>query len=120
MFSASHVLDEVSSVCDVRITTLKIINTSRNPFEMLAVASFVNLKSLYISPHNIGPDLVMCFGILFEFWWLPIKNKLERWNLEYFFCCNDKTPSTFSFDWPGFKTARSECAELAPPMISYC
>ena len=120
MFSASHVLDEVSSVCDVRITTLKIINTSRNPFEMLAVASFVNLKSLYISPHNIGPDLVMCFGILFEFCLMPIKNKLERWNLEYFFCCNDKTPSTFSFDWPAFKTARSECAKLAPPMMSYC
>jgi hypothetical protein len=61
-FSASHVLDEVSSACDVRITTLKMINISRRPFEMLAVASFVNLKNLYISPHNIGPDLVMCFG----------------------------------------------------------
>jgi hypothetical protein len=39
-----------------------MINISRRPFEMLAVASFVNLKNLYISPHNIGPDLVMCFG----------------------------------------------------------
>ena len=57
-----HVLDEVSSVCDLRITTLKMINISRKPFEMLAVASFVNLKNLYISPHNIGPDLVLCFG----------------------------------------------------------
>jgi hypothetical protein len=39
-----------------------MFNISRSPFEMLAVASFVNLKNLYISPHNIGPDLVMCFG----------------------------------------------------------
>ena len=29
---------------------------------MLAVASFVNLRTLYISPHNISDDLVECFG----------------------------------------------------------
>jgi len=29
---------------------------------MLEVAAFVNLKDLYISPHNIGPDLVEAFG----------------------------------------------------------
>ena len=29
---------------------------------MLAVASFVNLRTLCISPHNISDDLVECFG----------------------------------------------------------
>jgi hypothetical protein len=71
-----HVLDEVSSVCDVRITTLKMINISRHPFEILAVATFVNLKNLYISPHNIGPDLVMCFGEL-------EKNDLKKCDIKF-------------------------------------
>merc|ERR1719414_321439 len=29
---------------------------------MLAIASFVNLRALYISPHNLNDDLVECFG----------------------------------------------------------
>ena len=33
-----------------------------SPLPMLAVASFVNLRTLYISPHNISDDLVECFG----------------------------------------------------------
>ena len=59
---ATHVLDEVSTVCCTLITTLKIVNISRRPLPMLAMASFVNLKTLYISPHNINDDLVECFG----------------------------------------------------------
>ncbi len=61
--SAAHILDEVSIACSQRITTLKMINISRLPFEMLAVPTFVNLVDLYISPHNIGPDLVEAFGM---------------------------------------------------------
>lgn len=59
---ATHVLDEVSNVCCYLINYLKIINISRRPLPMLAIASFVNLKVLYISPHNINDDLVECFG----------------------------------------------------------
>ena len=61
-FSASHVLDEVSSVCSLKIQDLILINTSRRPYSLLAIASFVNLRSLSISPHNIGDDLVECIG----------------------------------------------------------
>ena len=59
---AAHVLDEVSEACSERVSTLKIVNISRMPFEMLAIASFVNLKSLSISPHNLGDDLLVCLG----------------------------------------------------------
>ena len=60
--AATHVLDEVCTVCCHLINVLKIVNISRWPLPMLAVASFVNLKVLYISPHNINEDLVECFG----------------------------------------------------------
>jgi hypothetical protein len=59
---ASHVLDEVSEICSFSITELKLVNTSRRPFSLLAVASFVNLRNLEISPHNLGDDLVECIG----------------------------------------------------------
>lgn len=59
---AAHVLDEVSEVCCTRISSLKVVNISRLPFQMLAIVSFVNLKVLCISPHNIGDDIVECFG----------------------------------------------------------
>ncbi|XP_059097343.1 uncharacterized protein LOC131891715 isoform X2 [Tigriopus californicus] len=59
---ACHVLDEVSSVCAQKITHLSVINTSRRPLSLLAVASFVNLRCLIISPHNLGDDLVECLG----------------------------------------------------------
>ena len=60
--TASHVLDEVSDVCCTRITSLSIINISRAPLPMLAIASFVNLRTLYITPHNLSDDLVEIFG----------------------------------------------------------
>ena len=59
---ATHVLDEVSEACSERLTTLRIVNISRAPLEMLAVAGFVNLKVLSISPHNLGESLVECLG----------------------------------------------------------
>ena len=58
----SHVLDELIEVCAERITTLKLINASRMPFEILGISGFVNLKVLIISPHNLGEDLVECLG----------------------------------------------------------
>ncbi len=64
VISALHVLDEVSEVCCTRLTTLKVVNISRMPFQMLAIASFVNLKVLAISPHNLADDLVECLGDL--------------------------------------------------------
>ena len=60
--SASHVLDEVSEVCAERITHLTVVNTSRRPLSLLAIATFVNLRTLVVSPHNLGDDLVECFG----------------------------------------------------------
>ena len=61
---AAHVLDEVNDVCSERLSSLKIVNISRFPYEMLAVAAFVNLKVLIISPHNLGEALVECLGNL--------------------------------------------------------
>ncbi len=52
----------MSDVCSYSITELRLVNTSRRPFSLLAVASFVNLRCLELSPHNIGDDLVECFG----------------------------------------------------------
>ena len=63
-FTATHVLDEVSIVCCYLINVLKIVNISRRPLPMTAVSSFVNLKVLYISPHNINDELVESFGKL--------------------------------------------------------
>ena len=59
---STHVLDELIEVCADRITTLKLVNASRVPLEMLGVSGFVNLKVLIISPHNLGEDLVQCLG----------------------------------------------------------
>ena len=59
---AAHILDEVSDVCCLTIHDLSLINTSRRPFSLLAVASFVNLRTLQLSPHNLGDDLVECIG----------------------------------------------------------
>ena len=62
--TATHVLDEFSIVCCYLINVLKIVNISRRPLPMTAVSSFVNLKALYISPHNINDELVESFGKL--------------------------------------------------------
>ena len=59
---AVHVLDEVSEACAERVSTLKLINVSRQPFEMLAISGFTNLKVLCISPANLGDALVECCG----------------------------------------------------------
>ena len=57
-----HVLDEVSEACAERVSTLKLINVTRQPFEMLAISGFTNLKVLCISPANLGDALVECCG----------------------------------------------------------
>eukprot|EP00095_Tigriopus_kingsejongensis_P000406 maker-scaffold19_size710362-snap-gene-4.16 protein:Tk00406 transcript:maker-scaffold19_size710362-snap-gene-4.16-mRNA-1 annotation:"hypothetical protein L798_10119" len=59
---AAHVLDEVSTVCAENITNLVVVNPSRRPYSLLAVSTFVNLRSLTISPHNLGDDLAECIG----------------------------------------------------------
>eukprot|EP00092_Neocalanus_flemingeri_P001028 GFUD01001097.1.p1 GENE.GFUD01001097.1~~GFUD01001097.1.p1 ORF type:complete len:570 (-),score=89.29 GFUD01001097.1:101-1810(-) len=59
-----HALDEVSEVCCFSLKTLKIVNITRIPFSMLAVSSFVNLRCLIISPHNLGDDLVECISCM--------------------------------------------------------
>jgi len=59
---AEHVLDEVAEVCSYSLRTLKVVNISRLPFSMLAVTTFLNLRCLIISPHNLGDDLVECFA----------------------------------------------------------
>ena len=57
-----HVLDEVGEVCFLSLRSLKIINITRIPFSMMAATSFVNLRCLVISPHNLGDDLVENIG----------------------------------------------------------
>ena len=73
--TATHVLDEVSVVCCYLINVLKIVNISRRPLPMTAVSSFVNLKALYISPHNINDELVESFGKLNVVYRLPSEAK---------------------------------------------
>ena len=58
LFTGEHVLDEVGEVCFLSLRNLKIINITRIPFSMMAASSFVNLRCLVISPHNLGDDLV--------------------------------------------------------------
>ena len=57
-----HVLDEVSEVCHFSLKSLKIVNITRTPLSMITVSSFVNLRCLVISPHNLGDDLVECIA----------------------------------------------------------
>ena len=64
LFTGEHVLDEVGEVCFLSLRSLKIINITRIPFSMLAASSFVNLRCLVISPHNLGDDLVERIGVL--------------------------------------------------------
>ena len=94
--SATHVLDEVSNVCCYLINYLKIINISRRPLPMLAVASFVNLKILYISPHNINDDLVECFGkrcnYIFhteKYWYFGLVTNRDHLCIKMFFVSGD-------------------------------
>lgn len=61
---AEHVLDEVGEVCCFSLRCLKVVNISRLPFSMMAVTTFINLRCLIISPHNLGDDLVEAFGCM--------------------------------------------------------
>ena len=58
-------LDEVGEVCFLSLRSLKIVNITRIPFSMMAAASFVNLRCLVISPHNLGDDLVENIGEIY-------------------------------------------------------
>ena len=61
---AAHVLDEVSDVCCHSLHDLVLINTSRRPFSLLSIASFVNLGgrqfNMIFQPENrsyFGPEM---------------------------------------------------------------
>ena len=77
--AGEHVLDEVGDVCSLSLKSLKIVNITREPLSMMCVtftsihvtrdtcvnryvSSFVNLRCLIISPHNLGDDLVENIG----------------------------------------------------------
>ncbi|KAK7872795.1 hypothetical protein R5R35_011919 [Gryllus longicercus] len=59
---AQHLLDEVCSLCCLTLETLVVINTTKLPYQLLHVGVFLNLQVLYISPQNLGEDLLQLLG----------------------------------------------------------
>ena len=51
-----------SSFNFINLYFCRIVNLSRHPFSMMTVSTFVNLRVLVISPHNLSDDLVENFG----------------------------------------------------------
>ncbi|ODN00216.1 F-box/LRR-repeat protein 3, partial [Orchesella cincta] len=55
---ALNLLDDACMTLCERLTHLALINASKYPLELLHPAAFVNLVKLYISPQNLGDELV--------------------------------------------------------------
>jgi F-box protein 39 len=55
---AQFLLDEVCEGCCLTLQTLSVINTTRVQYELFHVGVFLNLKVLYISPQNLGDDVI--------------------------------------------------------------
>ena len=55
---ALHLLDNVCLTCCLTMRSLTLINTTKNPCHFLHPGVFLNLKTLYMSPQNLGPDLI--------------------------------------------------------------
>ncbi|XP_074029741.1 uncharacterized protein isoform X2 [Leptinotarsa decemlineata] len=59
---AQYLLDEVCETCCMTLRSLHLINTTRVPYQLLHVGVFLNLQELYISPQNLGDDLIELIG----------------------------------------------------------
>ncbi|CAH1979516.1 unnamed protein product [Acanthoscelides obtectus] len=59
---AQYLLDEVCEICCLTLKSLRVINATRVPYQMLHMGVFLNLWELYISPQNLGDDLVVLLG----------------------------------------------------------
>jgi len=55
---ALYFLDGLCSKCTGKLRSLTLINTTRRSCQLLHPGVFINLNSLYISPQNLGPDLI--------------------------------------------------------------
>ncbi|KYB25539.1 uncharacterized protein LOC658962 isoform X1 [Tribolium castaneum] len=55
---AQFLLDEVCESCCMTLNTLSVINTTRVQYELFHVGVFLNLQVLYISPQNLGDDII--------------------------------------------------------------
>ncbi|XP_044271820.1 uncharacterized protein LOC123015857 isoform X1 [Tribolium madens] len=55
---AQFLLDEVCEGCCLTLDTLSVINTTRIQYELFHVGVFLNLQVLYISPQNLGDDII--------------------------------------------------------------
>ena len=55
---ALNFLDSICYNCSLTLHSLSLINTTKMPCQLLHPGMFLNLNSLYISPQNLGPDLL--------------------------------------------------------------
>lgn len=55
---ALQLLDEACMTLCERLAHLVLINPSKYPLELLHPAAFVNLQKLYMSPQNLGDELI--------------------------------------------------------------
>lgn len=55
---ALYFLDGLCNNCSTKLHSLTLINTTKRPCQLLHPGVFLNLKLLYISPQNLGPDLI--------------------------------------------------------------
>lgn len=65
---ALGLLDDACMTLCERLNHLTIINPSKYPIELLHPAAFINLKKLFMSPQNVGDELisVLCANPQFE------------------------------------------------------
>ncbi|KAL1140335.1 hypothetical protein AAG570_000267 [Ranatra chinensis] len=61
-FEALHLLDQVCCDHCLTLQTLRLINPSKSPCQLLHVGVFINLQVLMISPQNLGEDLLYLLG----------------------------------------------------------
>ncbi|XP_030761622.1 uncharacterized protein LOC115886542 isoform X2 [Sitophilus oryzae] len=59
---AQFLLDEVCQMCQMSMKKLRLVNTTKVPYQILHVGVFLNLFELHISPQNIGNDLAEMLG----------------------------------------------------------
>jgi hypothetical protein len=61
-FDARHLLDDVCFTHCHQLRTLKLVNVSRAPCQLMHVAVFVLLRELWLSPVTLGDDVVTLLG----------------------------------------------------------
>ena len=59
---AMNLLDQVADNCCLTLRSLSLVNMTKVPCYLLHPGAFVNLRSLYVSPQNVGCELLELLG----------------------------------------------------------